>query len=122
MKNTTARCGVGFFSGDSTMSQMLLFPVPASHTPVESARSLFFYRFTASNAGSKKFHALLSALPAKYASCAFDAASIDGVEVRFDTGSGCVWFKCDSVRANALRKFLARRFKGRGKFARMLQF
>jgi hypothetical protein len=119
MKNTFPLvAGVGFFSGDSTM-QMLL-PIPSSYTAPVFASSAHFYRFTASNCGADKLKACADALPAKYSNALFASGWCDGTDLLHHAGSASVTFKCDARLANALRKYLARRFKGRGKFTRMI--
>ncbi len=99
--------------------QMLL-PIPSNYTAPTFVRPAHFYRFTASNAGADKLKRLADALPAKYSNALFASGWCDGTDILAHGGSASVTFKCDAQMGNALRKFLQRRFGGRGKFTRMI--
>jgi hypothetical protein len=98
----------------------MLLPIPSNYISPVFVRPAHFYRFTASNAGADKLKQVADALPAKYSNALFASGWCDGTELLAHAGSACVTFKCDAKMGNALRKYLQRRFRGRGKFTRMI--
>ena len=85
----------------------------------------FLYSVTVSNISKSRFASLVNTMPKKYwdglvaadkiAQCA-DAP----IPVESNAGSGECYFVMDATKANALRKWFKRRFKGRSKFSRQV--
>ena len=83
------------------------------------------YSVTVSNLSLVRLDNTLACMPSKYFDClvAADkiAQCIDApIPVANNAGSGEAYFVMDANRANALRKWFKRRFKGRSKFARQI--
>ena len=83
------------------------------------------YSVTVSNITPARLDRLLAGMPSKYFDCfvAADKVAIcqsAPVPVSNNAGSGEAYFVMDANKANALRKWFKRRFKGRSKFARQI--
>ena len=83
------------------------------------------YSVTISRSSARTLNAITASLPAKYfnAYCSADAVAscleAPAPKAR-SLGSVEMFFACDSTLANALRKWMQRRFKSRSKFARQV--
>lgn len=84
------------------------------------------YSATVSNLSASNLRRkVTSVIPQKYFDCYISAdmiASCEGALTASKTnaGSGEIYFVMDATKANALRKWFQRRFKGRSKFARQI--
>jgi hypothetical protein len=83
------------------------------------------YSVTVSNLSKNRLTQVINTMPDKYFSAfaAADkiAACVDApIPVQTNAGSGECYFVMDAIKANALRKWFKRRFKGRSKFARQV--
>ena len=77
------------------------------------------YNLTVSAVSASKMASTLATLPAKYTTTQYGTTVCDfnGQE----SGSSRVsFYMLDAVKADALRKWFGRRFKGRAKFARLV--
>jgi hypothetical protein len=83
------------------------------------------YSATVSNLSATRRENLLRSLPVKYYDC-FEKADLiadcqgAACPTTNELGSGEIYFFMDATKANALRKWFGRRFKGRSKFARVI--
>ena len=87
--------------------------------------NIHLYSATVSNCSHSKMRGILRALPTKYYNL-WQAADMLAAEQgatmpRWScAGSSEIYFRCDRKSADALRKWLKRRFKNRSKFARQV--
>lgn len=87
--------------------------------------STHLYSATVSNLSVTRRDTLIRSLPTKYYNgllCADTLASCQSAATPIcnELGSGEIYFVMDAIRANALRKWFQRRFRGRSKFARVV--
>lgn len=87
--------------------------------------SNYLYSVTVSNASNKTMNRLLASMPPRYYNAQLDAEKIASCVGAPDPraksrGSVEIYFSTDSANANALRKWMKRRFKGRSKFSRQV--
>ena len=87
--------------------------------------SNYLYSVTVSNASNKTMNRLLASMPSRYYFAQIDAEKIASCvgapnPRAKSRGSVEIYFSTDSANANALRKWMKRRFKGRSKFSRQV--
>ena len=87
--------------------------------------SNYLYSVTVSNASNKTMNRLLASMPSRYYFAQIDASIIASCvgapnPRAKSRGSVEIYFSTDSANANALRKWMKRRFKGRSKFSRQV--